>query len=1784
MAEDVGSLVVRVAMDNSNFQQGVQNLNRSMKVIQSEFKNATSGLKDHSKGLEGLKAKQEMLSKSIDVQSKIVQKYKDKLKESKETLTKNAEAQEKLKSKVEDAKKAYEESKAILGENNAKTKELKKAYENLSSEYAKNEDKLRNNVRAVDNWTTKANNAESKLKGMQQSLNSVSSSIQQQESKWTRLSSKLDSIGKKFEMVGQKMSSMGKGLTAKLTTPLAGLGVVASKIGMDFESSMSNVSALSGTTGESLKQLEKSARDAGATTSKSAKDAADALGYMALAGYDNKQMQEALLPVLRLSEAGNLDLARTSDLVTDSLSSLGKSTKDLPVYLDQVAKTAASSNTNIDALMEGLILCGGTAKNFGIPLEDINAHLGTLANRGIKGAEAGNSFNSILINLTSGAGQAGKAMEQLGLSAFDSHGKFKGVSKVLLELKEKTKNMTEEQRNMYLAMIGGKTQITTLQALLSGVGEEYGDLRAKIKGSNGALNEMATTMQANNKGSITQLKSALEELCLKIYDVLKPAIANIVGKLQEWTNKLNNLTPAQQQTIIKIAGMVAAIGPLLLIGGKLAKGIGNICKAFSTVSGAIAVARTGAEAATPAIGALAKVFALLNLKIILIAAAIGGLIYAGKKVYNYFSSDCVKSVDLFADKTEKTAQRVKAANGQMVTVYGQTTTKISEGTKKAVGSYMELDKEASKSLMNVNSNSLKFTDDAKKNVINNFNEMSKKSSNYSKEAKDKMVLDFKNLANNTGTLTEQNKNNILNKYTQMVNGCKNLTDKQKQDTIKKFKTTLEQSTAITEQQKNNLISKYKQMGNQINAGYDKQYQERTAKLQKFFSTNTTLTVQEQQQILAKEKSHNESMKASTNEYTEKIKAIFERASKEHRQLKADEVKDIQMYQNNMKENAVKTLSASEVESKVILERIKSYSTSITTEQAAEVIKNAETQRVKSVDEANKQYIETKANIEEMRDKTGSITAEQAEKMIADAKQQRDETVKQANEQKQEVVKQISQQNSDVIKNIDTSNGQIKTKWQVLKEDVSKKAHELKQAVVKAFEEKKAEITKKCSEIKTSIVNKWNEILNWFSTLPSRLRQKGSEMFESMKQGINSKLASIKESCKNIGTAILNAFKDIPRQALEIGKNITDGIKNGITSGVGKVVDAAKNLGNSITNKIKETLDIHSPSRVMMELGKYTSQGLALGILEDLDKVEKAATLAAQTIKDITEGKLSDVKVKTNTNDREMKDRLARQLNWGANNKAEYQKYLEFINRLNKEEVEKSKEFLKEDYENRVKSVEDRLRILKNENSIELQTEKARIDSQLAYYQKLQRNTKDKNAKANYANQIAALRQYQKQVLNTTKANQNAQISSLERSKRALEEYYKDGLNLLDKREKDVKKSLKVQENVFKDLMITYDTAIKTLSIKTGDLIQDLENQEAIVVVQSKKVEDLRKRYEDLAYTFGVTADETIKAREEFEKARVELENMANTVSEASKKIADDINKFQKTIMDALKERYTSQLQLQEESLNTEIKNLEKWKEESIERITTVYNAKIKALDDELKAEEKSDKDREELKKIHQLQDALKFEHNEFNKVEIQKELNRAIADRNKRLHKENIESQKESLESQKQNEINNINNLYEANKSNLENQLNNTKKFYEEKLKIANLEAESQKLIVSNNQKEILKLIKSYDKDYEQAGKTLGQRLAEGMQEKIHPVLDLIDSIQDRINNLRTQEIQASINTAKYSPISSMGSGSINSTTNNSSSTIVNNNNITFNSPKQLAPSEIQRQTETTLRNLAFSV
>ena len=423
------------------------------------------------------------------------------------------------------------------------------------------------------------------LKSVKQNMENLNKSAGETKKKLSDFTGGMNQVGKSCAVAG-----------AAINGAIGGIFAASSKVGMEFEASMSKVQAVMGASVDELKTLEKAARDAGAKTTKSASEAANALEYMGLAGWSVKESQEALMPVLRLSEAGAMDLGLTSDLVTDSMSSLGLKMSEvgqsgLNEYLDMVAKTSNTSNTSIQQLMEGLIIVGGTAKNLNVPMEELNAIMGVMANRGLKGTESATALNSVLINMTTGVGQAGEAMEALGLNAFNADGSFKGLGNVFAELNGKLKGMTDEQKNFYLAMIGGKTQVDALQKILDGVGDEYEDLKGKIVDSQGALNTMADVMNDNSKGSITQLKSALEEAGIAIYQTLKPAIAEVTEKIQQAVNWFNGLDDSTKKNIATFGMIALGVGAFLLVLGILAPIIAGVSMALSalgTVCGVVA--------------------------------------------------------------------------------------------------------------------------------------------------------------------------------------------------------------------------------------------------------------------------------------------------------------------------------------------------------------------------------------------------------------------------------------------------------------------------------------------------------------------------------------------------------------------------------------------------------------------------------------------------------------------------------------------------------------------------------------------------------------------------------------------------------------------------------------------------------------------------------------------------------------------------------------------------------------------------------------------------------------------------------------------------------------------------------------------------------------------------------------------------------------------------------------------------------------------------------------------
>jgi len=242
----------------------------------------------------------------------------------------------------------------------------------------------------------------------------------------------MEQVRNTMKNTGSQIKNIGMTLTKSLTVPIVGLGTAVVKSAADFESAMSEVKAVTGAAGTQFDILREKAREMGRRTSKTAVEAAQAIKFMGVAGWNTTQIMEGLEPILRLSEASAMDLGQTSDLVTDAMASLGLKTSEMGSFLDMMAKASNKSNTEIGMLLEALILTGGSVKNLNIPLEEVISLLGVMASRGAKGAEAGRGLNSILTNLSTGAGQAGEAMADLNFSAFDAEGNFKGLSVVLI--------------------------------------------------------------------------------------------------------------------------------------------------------------------------------------------------------------------------------------------------------------------------------------------------------------------------------------------------------------------------------------------------------------------------------------------------------------------------------------------------------------------------------------------------------------------------------------------------------------------------------------------------------------------------------------------------------------------------------------------------------------------------------------------------------------------------------------------------------------------------------------------------------------------------------------------------------------------------------------------------------------------------------------------------------------------------------------------------------------------------------------------------------------------------------------------------------------------------------------------------------------------------------------------------------------------------------------------------------------------------------------------------------
>lgn len=534
MASRIKGITVEIGGDTTGLDKALKSVNSSIKTTQSGLKDVSKLLKLDPTNTELLTQKQKLL--------------KDAIGSTKEKLDALKLAQEQAKAQLESGD---------LGQDK---------YDALQREIIETEQELKR--------------------------------LQEQAIESNAALAKIEEVGDKLQTAGDKISGAGQKLLP-VTAAVAGLGTAAVKTTADFDTSMSQVQAtmgitkdaetqLNGETVNTVEALRDLAKQMGSETAFSASECADAMNYLALAGYDTQEIYDTLPTVLNLAAAGGIDLASASDMVTDAMSALGMETREADTMVDQMSKTASTTNTSVAQLGEAILTIGATAKTVKGGTAELNTALGILANNGIKGAEGGTHLRNVILSLQSPTDKAAACMESLGVEVYDSEGNMRSLNDILGDLNTSMDGMTSAEKQNIISSIFNKTDLAAVNSLLSNTGDSWDSLQQSITESGGAAQQMADTQLDNLSGQITILKSALEGLAISFGEILMPKIRAAAKKIQEFVDKLNGMNDEQKETVVKIAAVVAAIGPMLILFGKVTSTVGTPMKGFSGLTKGIA--------------------------------------------------------------------------------------------------------------------------------------------------------------------------------------------------------------------------------------------------------------------------------------------------------------------------------------------------------------------------------------------------------------------------------------------------------------------------------------------------------------------------------------------------------------------------------------------------------------------------------------------------------------------------------------------------------------------------------------------------------------------------------------------------------------------------------------------------------------------------------------------------------------------------------------------------------------------------------------------------------------------------------------------------------------------------------------------------------------------------------------------------------------------------------------------------------------------------------------------
>lgn len=586
MADNV---TTKFRVDISDLKKNIAEANRQVKQYKAELSNASAGMK---KGEETA----DSLTKKIEAQSKIVEAEKAKLQALKDELAKYESKLSEGESVVADLTRKHEDAARAFGEDSEQAQKLAKQ---LADAQAAQE----RNAKAADELRTKIINQDTAVKNAEGQVRSFSDQLNdlQKEEKETGDEAEKTTKGG-LNAFAVALGNLAANVITKAAQSLGSLVQSVIETGKAFDSSMSNVRAISGATAEDMEKLSEKAEEMGATTKFTATEAADAMGYMAMAGWKTEEMLGGIDGIMNLAAASGAELATTSDIVTDSLTAFGQSAGKAARLADIMAAAAANSNTNVEMMGETFKYAASLAGSLGYSMEDTAIATGLMANSGIKATQAGTSLRAMMTRMAAPTKESATAMEALGITLDDGNGNMKSLMQVMQELRasfgdlkmsqadfsqEQNKlnaalesgEMDEDEFNeaqeeliaraygaegamkaQYASMLAGKNGLSGFLAIVNASEEDFNKLTDSIYNSKDAAKSMAETMNDNLEGSLTLLSSAFDGFKKKLYDSFSAPLNDLVKQVTA------NIMPALTGIIDGTPGAA----------DKLADGISNL--------------------------------------------------------------------------------------------------------------------------------------------------------------------------------------------------------------------------------------------------------------------------------------------------------------------------------------------------------------------------------------------------------------------------------------------------------------------------------------------------------------------------------------------------------------------------------------------------------------------------------------------------------------------------------------------------------------------------------------------------------------------------------------------------------------------------------------------------------------------------------------------------------------------------------------------------------------------------------------------------------------------------------------------------------------------------------------------------------------------------------------------------------------------------------------------------------------------------------------------------------